>query len=221
MRMTHIELDSVKHIQLICIHSSMLLTLHQTKCNHMSKSVNKKVKNANGLNDRQTLFVEEYIKDFNGSRAAIAAGYSKAGAGVAASRMLKKDNIKKAVDEAKAARIERVQSESDWLLKTLLEQGNADQIDIVDKNGNLKNINDWPEHWRKGLVSSFTTRVDKDGEISTDIRFNDRTKILKMIGDHVNVRAFIRQNDVNVNVFQGKSKAEIVEGIFEMIDAPR
>lgn len=186
----------------------------------MSKSVNKTAKNANGLNDRQTLFVEEYIKDFNGSRAAIAAGYSKSGAGVAASRMLKKDNIQKSVAEAKASRIERVQSESDWLLKTLLEQGDADQIDIIDANGNLKNINEWPAHWRKGLVSSFTTRVDKEGESSTEIRFNDRTKILKMIGEHVNVRAFVKQTDVNINaVFQGKTKGEIVEGIFEMIDA--
>lgn len=198
----------------------MLLTLNQTKCNHMSKSVNKTAKNANGLNDRQTLFVEEYIKDFNGSRAAIAAGYSKSGAGVAASRMLKKDNIQKSVAEAKASRIERVQSESDWLLKTLLEQGDADQIEIIDANGNLKNINEWPAHWRKGLVSSFTTRVDKEGESSTEIRFNDRTKILKMIGEHVNVRAFVKQTDVNINaVFQGKTKGEIVEGIFEMIDA--
>lgn len=48
-----------------------------------------------GLTPRQLLFVDEYVKDFNGSRAAIAAGYSKKTAKESACQVLTSINVKK------------------------------------------------------------------------------------------------------------------------------
>ena len=51
------------------------------------------------LNDRQGLFVSEYIKDMNATQAAIRAGYSQKTAYSQGQRLLKNVEIKKAVEE--------------------------------------------------------------------------------------------------------------------------
>lgn len=49
------------------------------------------------LSARRTKFVEEYILDHNGTRAARAAGYSVTSAHVASSRLLRNDKVKAAI----------------------------------------------------------------------------------------------------------------------------
>ena len=51
------------------------------------------------LNDRQQLFVTEYVKDMNATKAAERAGYSKRTAYSQGQRLLKNVEIKNAVDE--------------------------------------------------------------------------------------------------------------------------
>ena len=51
-----------------------------------------------GLNDRQYAFVQAYARDPNGTRAAIAAGYSEATAHVKASNLLNVGKVREAVD---------------------------------------------------------------------------------------------------------------------------
>ena len=51
------------------------------------------------LNDRQQLFVTEYVKDMNATKAAERAGYSKRTAYSQGQRLLKNVEIKKAIDE--------------------------------------------------------------------------------------------------------------------------
>jgi phage terminase small subunit len=53
------------------------------------------------LNDRQRLFVAEYLKDFNATRSAIAAGYSPKAARAVSSRLLTNANIKAEIDAKK------------------------------------------------------------------------------------------------------------------------
>lgn len=52
----------------------------------------------NGLNPQQIKFCLEYVKDYNGTQAAIRAGYEEKSAHVQASRMLKKDKVKKFIE---------------------------------------------------------------------------------------------------------------------------
>jgi len=52
----------------------------------------------NILKPKQQRFVEEYVIDWNGTQAAIRAGYSKTSAKVTASRLLTKANIKSAIN---------------------------------------------------------------------------------------------------------------------------
>ena len=51
------------------------------------------------LTDKQKIFVSEYVVDFNATRAAIKAGYSKSSARQIATTMLSKDYIREAIDK--------------------------------------------------------------------------------------------------------------------------
>lgn len=55
---------------------------------------------------RQALFLKEYIKDENGRRAAVAAGYSEKGASTTASRLLKEESVQEALSIIKSKIVE-------------------------------------------------------------------------------------------------------------------
>ena len=75
-----------------------------------------------GLTPRQAAFVREYLVDLNGTQAAIRAGYSEATAGQQAEQLLKKLEIKSAVEEGLAARAARVEITADMVLAGLLKE---------------------------------------------------------------------------------------------------
>lgn len=79
-----------------------------------------------GLTPRQAAFVREYLVDLNGTQAAIRAGYSEATAGQQAEQLLKKLEIKAAVDEGMSARASRVQVTADDVVRILLKEATAD-----------------------------------------------------------------------------------------------
>ncbi|MBL4886395.1 MAG: terminase small subunit [Planctomycetaceae bacterium] len=56
----------------------------------------------NGLNRKQERFVREYLVDLNGTQAAKRSGYSERSACEQASRLLRKDHVRRAVDQALA-----------------------------------------------------------------------------------------------------------------------
>ena len=146
------------------------------------------------LTTKQQLFVHEYLIDLNGTQAAIRAGYSKRSAEVQASKMLRKGKVKEVLDEALAQRIEETKIDANWVLERLASEAVADMGDLYDDNGNLLPIKQWPKLWRQGLVSGVETQKLGNGEdaISTvnKIKLIERSKIIDMIGKHVNVQAF-------------------------------
>jgi phage terminase small subunit len=73
------------------------------------------------VNDRYKKFVDEYLKDLNGTQAAIRTGYSAKTANVQASRLLTNANIKAAIAAAQAKRAEAAQIDQQWVLTRLIE----------------------------------------------------------------------------------------------------
>jgi phage terminase small subunit len=68
------------------------------------------------LSTRRQAFVDEYLIDFNATRAAIRAGYSKDSAHALASRLLRQPAVKAAVEEAIAARAQRTRVTADRVI---------------------------------------------------------------------------------------------------------
>lgn len=82
------------------------------------------------LTPKQQLFVDEYIIDFNGTQAAIRAGYSELGARTEACRLLTNANIQKAVDKAIADRRKRLRIDADTVLWKWWQIANADYNEL-------------------------------------------------------------------------------------------
>ena len=95
-------------------------------------------KTSDGLTNRQALFVEEYIKDWNGTQAAIRAGYSPHTAQEQSSRLLSNAIISSRVREAHEAARNRIKVEQDDVLKELLLVLKSNVSDFrIDANNNL------------------------------------------------------------------------------------
>jgi len=76
---------------------------------------------ADKLTPKQTLFVQEYLKDLNATQAAIRAGYSEKTARQIGDENLSKPAIKAEIDKAMEARVERIQIDQDYVLRVIKE----------------------------------------------------------------------------------------------------
>ena len=69
------------------------------------------------LTEKQRRFVEEYLLDGNGARAATAAGYSQKSAKVLASQALTNINVIAALEEGRKIISEKIDITREWLIK--------------------------------------------------------------------------------------------------------
>ena len=115
------------------------------------------------LTPKQQRFVEEYLKDLNATQAAIRAGYSEKTAKEIGSENLTKPNIAKAIQEAQNKRTKQTEIDAAYVLRRLVEIDQMDVLDIMDDDGNVKPIKDWPKTWRQYISNIETISMD-DGE---------------------------------------------------------
>lgn len=80
---------------------------------------------------REEIFAREYLTDLNGTRAAIAAGYSENGADVTASRLLDRARVKKRVEKALEKRLEGLGITADNVLGELAKLGFSNMQDYI------------------------------------------------------------------------------------------
>lgn len=74
------------------------------------------------LTPKQAAFVREYMKDSNGTQAAIRAGYAPKRADAIAYENLRKPEIASAITQAQAAIALKTETESDWVRRRLKEE---------------------------------------------------------------------------------------------------
>jgi phage terminase small subunit len=152
------------------------------------------------LTAKRSLFVEEYLKDLNATQAAARAGYSDPNIG---RQLITKDNVALAIEKTSKARSERTQVDSDYVLRRLSEIDHMDVIDILEDDGSLKAVRDWPPIWRQAIggmdVLTSITRGGSETEIENllkKIKWPDKLKTLELIGKHVNVQAWRERQEL-------------------------
>lgn len=82
------------------------------------------------LTPKQQRFVDEYLIDLNATQAAIRAGYSERTAYSIGDENLKKPEIKKAIEQAKAKRSQRTKIEADSVLKMWYDLATVDYNEL-------------------------------------------------------------------------------------------
>ncbi len=142
------------------------------------------------LTPKQQRFVEEYLIDLNATQAAIRAGYSEKTAKSIGQENLTKPDIQKAIEEAQSKRAEQTQIDAAYVLKRLIEIDQMDVLDIMDDNGNVKPIKDWPKTWRQYISNIETISLEDEAGWLKKIKWPDKVKNLELLGRHVSVGAF-------------------------------
>lgn len=140
------------------------------------------------LNKRQAQFVQEYMIDLNATQAAIRAGYSKRTAYSQGQRLLKHVEVQRRLQIEKSKRAERVQVDQEYVLRRLVEIDQMDALDILDDDGSIKPIKDWPKTWRQFLSGFDVTQMSSADDVETvvrRIRWPDKIKNLELLGRHL------------------------------------
>ncbi|EFV1810950.1 terminase small subunit [Salmonella enterica] len=159
------------------------------------------------LTAMQEAYAQEYTKcPENQTQAAINAGFSPNTAAVKASVMMRDERIQKRIAELMEERNKRLRVSADYVLIRLVEIDQMDVIDILNDDGTLKPIREWPKIWRTILsgfdLSSTIMNMDETSieTILKKIKWPDKVKNLELIGKHVDVNAFKERLEVSGTV---------------------
>lgn len=167
------------------------------------------------LTEKQERFCREYLVDFNGSRAAEAAGYSKKTARQQASRLLTVANVAKRLRELIRKRNDRLERKPDDLIEFLWKLLQLDPRDIYESDGTPRPITELPEHVRL-FIKGFTVEDLWAGEAG-DREIVGQTKKYLLYDKLEAVRLLGRQ----YGLFTEKLKLEGLEGLAERMRLAR
>ncbi|ENC0479819.1 terminase small subunit [Escherichia coli] len=152
-------------------------------------------------------YCQEYIKcPENQTQATINAGYSPNTAAKFASQNMRDERVQKRIAELMAERNKRLRVSADYVLMRLVEIDQMDVLDILNDDGSLKPIREWPKVWRTTLsgfdLSSTIMNMNEDSieTILKKIKWPDKVKNLELIGKHVDVNAFKERLEVSGTV---------------------
>lgn len=154
-------------------------------------------------------YCQEYIKcPENQTQAAINAGYSPNTAAKFASQNMRDERVQKRIAELMEERNKRNRVSADYVLMRLVEIDQMDVIDILNDEGGLKPISQWPKVWRTSISAVDINRIrmamkDDEEDIESTlqkIKWPDKVKNLEMIGKHVDVNAFKERLEVSGTV---------------------
>jgi phage terminase small subunit len=145
------------------------------------------------LTPKEQIFIREYLIDGNGTRAAIAAGYAAASAGVAASKLLKKPKVSQELQALRAGLCAKLEITAERVLQGIAQLAFFDPRKFYAADGSLKPVMELDEltvaslqgidvqklfrHYGKGASEEIGTL--------TKIRFADRGLNLERLGRHL------------------------------------
>lgn len=171
------------------------------------------------LTAMQEAYCQSYIRTpENQTQAAINAGFSPNTAAVKASNMMRDERIQKRIAELMDERNKRNRVSADYVLMRLVEIDQMDVLDILNDDGGMKPIAEWPKVWRTSLsamdiatIKTTQASLQKDnGEadlsvedveyILKKVKWPDKVKNLELIGKHVDVNAFKERLEVSGTV---------------------
>ncbi|WP_410787502.1 terminase small subunit [Klebsiella aerogenes] len=185
----------------------------------MPKDPKRKSTQFKPLTVQQEAYCQEYVKcPENQTQAAINAGYSPNTAGKFASQNMRDARIQKRIAELMEDRNKRLRVSADYVLLRLVEIDQMDVLDILNDDGGMKPIAEWPKVWRTSLsamdIATIKTtqaslqKENGEADLSVEdvehilkkVKWPDKVKNLELIGKHVDVMAFKERMEVSGTV---------------------
>jgi len=144
------------------------------------------------LTSKQRRFVEEYVIDFNGTKAAIRAGYSPRTANEQAAALLAKPSISDEVERLKEWHATKSGITKDRVLRELAAMAFSSISNYrIDDAGNLTLSPGAPRN-AMAAVSSIKRKAWDDGEgghtVEVEFKLWGKAEPLKLVGRHVDLK---------------------------------
>ena len=145
---------------------------------------------------RWQLFAREYVIDLNGTKAAIAAGYSEKTAEAAASRLLRNVKVQALIDKLTAERAKRLDITADRVLEELSRMAFANMLDYMGVQQNGSAFVDLSKLTREQAAAIQEITVDEytegRGEEArqvkrTRFKLADKRGSLELLGKHLKI----------------------------------
>lgn len=143
----------------------------------------------------QDRFVDEWLIDFNGTQAAIRAGYSERSARSIAGRLLTKDNIQREIARRQKDLQRRTEISQDRVVKELARIAFADATDYVQVETRTVEKNDGTELSYQTVTLTETAELSADqraaiagikqGTNGVEVKLHDKIKALELLGRHI------------------------------------
>lgn len=176
------------------------------------------------LTAKQQAFISEYLKDFNGTQAAIRAGYSESGARQEGHRLLTNADIRREIDRY----FQDLGLTGERLLAELMAMAFADFSDYVqvDEGGGVqaKALHSLPYGKSKAIKKIKESRRIKenpDGSIFVDstleYELHDKHKALEVLGKHISGREKLTAPDAIQMVSSNQPAQQLVDLITHAI----
>ena len=140
------------------------------------------------LTEKQKRFVDEYLIDFNGTQAAINAGYSEKYADRQAYNLLQLPLVQEYLKKRQADLRERTEITQEKVIEELAAVAFFDITDVVkitevDGNAVIAHIptSDLTEKQRKAIANI------KRGRNGIEVKAHDKMSALKLLGEHLGI----------------------------------
>lgn len=117
-----------------------------------------------------------------------------------ASRLYANSNVLAMITELKERVKQAAVIDSSYVLRRLVEIDNMDALDILNDDGTVKAIKEWPKVWRQFINNMEVVEMsggddDRKVAILKKIKWPDKVKNLELIGKHLQVGAFVEKVD--------------------------
>lgn len=176
--------------------------LNQYDCNHGP---------FNNLTYKQAIFVREYIKDFNGRRAAEAAGYTVGGNNPLAmvSWLMAQTRINDAIQYLMDKRARKIELSAERVLEEIARMAFANIEDFLDFHPNGDVAVNLTKATREQLAALSEVTVDEylegRGEDArrvkrTRIKMSDKSRNLELLGKHLRLFHDVIKNTYNIPI---------------------
>lgn len=148
------------------------------------------------LTNKQETYCRKYIELLNQRQAYMAAydadNMKPNTVDRSASLLHQKPHIQARISELMAEREKRLEINADYVLRRLVEIDTMDVADIIQDDGSMKPISQWPKVWRT-TISGLDIQTMMAGDMETitkKIKWPDKLKNIELLGKHINVSAF-------------------------------
>lgn len=179
-----------------------------------------------GLNDQQKKFADEFLLDFNGTQAAIRAGYSKKTAYSQAHDLLKKPEIQAYLKTKKKKTADKLELSQKRVLLELTRLAFSDLRNYFNADGTPKPITELSDDAAAALASSeieiragkiVKSKPQQPSVTISRLKLWDKSKAIEMLAKHFHIFDEIGPGDVHNHIDLSKLSPEDLKAALALL----